>query len=169
MGLAGMPRLFPAIVVLIFAWALSQVEQDLRLGESVGGFLEAGQFPAAWAPLAIFVAAAGTSFAMGTSWGTMGILCPITVTVVAKLVGDMDPAQASTLFYASVGSVLAGSIFGDHCSPIIDPTVLSSVASARRHEAPLSTPLSQPLVKPLNLMKGAKLLPVQKKMIGRSC
>jgi len=151
-GLEGMARMFPAIVILIFAWALSQVEQDLMLGNIVGGYLKAGQFPAAWAPLAIFVAAAVASFAMGTSWGTMGILCPITVTVVAKLVGDMDPAQASTLFYASVGSVLAGSIFGDHCSPISDTTVLSSVASGCRHEEHVWTQLPYALVTALAAM-----------------
>ncbi len=82
----------------------------------------------------------------------MGILCPITVSIVANLVGDMDPAQASTLFYASVGSVLAGSIFGDHCSPISDTTVLSSVASGCRHEEHVWTQLPYALVAALAAM-----------------
>ena len=151
-GLECMARMLPAIVILILAWALSEIEQKLMLGNIVGGYLDARQFPAVWAPLAIFVAAAGTSFAMGTSWGTMGILCPITVGVVAKLVGDMDPAQASTLLYASVGSVLAGSIFGDHCSPISDTTVLSSVASGCRHEEHVWTQIPYALVTALAAM-----------------
>jgi len=133
-GLDGMSRMFPAIVILILAWGLSDVENDLMLGEVVRQKLQAADFSITWMPLAVFVAAAGISFATGTSWGTMGILCPMTVTVSAGLVAGMEPAQAQPLFFAAVGSVLAGSIFGDHCSPISDTTVLSSVASGCRHE-----------------------------------
>ena len=133
-GLDGMARMFPAIVILVLAWALSSVEQDLALGQVVTDGLQAAKFPVQWMPLAIFVAAAVISFATGTSWGTMGILCPMTVTVGARLVSGVEPDQALPLFYAAVGSVLAGAIFGDHCSPISDTTVLSSVASGCRHE-----------------------------------
>lgn len=133
-GLEGMARMFPAIVILILAWSLSTVLQDLKLGDVVVAHLKAQEFPAVWLPLAIFLSAAVISFATGTSWGTMGILCPATVIIGAGLVADLDPAEALTLFYASVGSVLAGAVFGDHCSPISDTTVLSSIASGCRHE-----------------------------------
>jgi len=133
-GLDGMAKMFPAMVILVLAWALSGVLQDLRLGDVVVAHLRAQEFPAQWLPLAIFITAAVISFATGTSWGTMGILCPATVTISAHLVADLDPAVALSLFYASVGSVLAGAVFGDHCSPISDTTILSSIASGCRHE-----------------------------------
>ncbi|MFQ5591131.1 MAG: Na+/H+ antiporter NhaC family protein [Phycisphaerae bacterium] len=145
-GLGGMSRMFPALVILVLAWALSAAEQDLMLGQVVTAKLQAGDFPAAWAPMVIFICAAGISFATGTSWGTMGILCPVAVTIAARLAADMEPDRALTLFYASVGSVLAGAIFGDHCSPISDTTVLSSVASGCRHEEHVWTQLPYALL-----------------------
>jgi Na+/H+ antiporter NhaC len=60
----------------------------------------------------------------------MGILCPVAVEVAAKLCADLEPGQGSPLFYSTVGAVLAGAIFGDHCSPISDTTVLSSLATS---------------------------------------
>ena len=117
-----------------------------RVGEVVAGWLTGQGLPADWVPLAIFWSAAGISLATGTSWGTMGILCPMTVTVMAGLCADLDPAKAAPLFYAAVGSVLAGSVFGDHCSPISDTTVLSSVASGCRHEEHVWTQLPYAIV-----------------------
>jgi Na+/H+ antiporter NhaC len=125
----GMARVFPAIVVLTLAWALSAVAGDLHVGQVVSGWLSEEGFSIRWLPLAVFVSAAGVSFATGTSWGTMGILCPIVVRVAADLGAATPPDEALPLFYASVGGVLAGSIFGDHCSPISDTTVLSAIAS----------------------------------------
>ena len=73
-------------------------------------------------------------------------MCPVTVTVAAKLAAELPAEQALHLFYASVGSVLAGAIFGDHCSPISDTTVLSSLASGCPHEEHVWTQLPYALV-----------------------
>lgn len=145
-GLDAMARMFPALVILVLAWALSAVEEDLMLGQVVTAKLQAADFPVVWAPLAVFLCAAGISFATGTSWGTMGILCPVTVVIMARLAADMEPDKAVTLFYAAVGSVLAGAVFGDHCSPISDTTVLSSLASGCRHEEHVWTQIPYALV-----------------------
>ena len=145
-GLDGMARMFPAIVILVLAWALSGVEQDLMLGDVANAYLGAAGFPIVWMPLAIFVCAAIISFATGTSWGTMGILCPAVVTIMAGQAAGLEPDKALPLFYAAVGSVLAGAIFGDHCSPISDTTVLSSVASGCRHEEHVWTQIPYALV-----------------------
>jgi len=68
------------------------------------------------------------AFSTGTSWGTMAILMPLAIPLAHELGGaDMH------LIYATLGSVLTGSIFGDHCSPISDTTILSSMASASDH------------------------------------
>ncbi|MCH8969602.1 MAG: hypothetical protein IIA66_10855 [Planctomycetes bacterium] len=126
----GMSRMFPAVAILVLAWTLSAVIQDLQLAKVAKSYLgEDGlQFDPTFLPLVIFIASAIVSFATGTSWGTMGILCPVAVTVSIGLVGDLPADQAASLFYASVGSVLAGAVFGDHCSPISDTTVLSALA-----------------------------------------
>jgi Na+/H+ antiporter NhaC len=76
----------------------------------------------------------------------MGILCPMTVEVAARLCAQADPATAQPLFFAAVGSVLAGAIFGDHCSPISDTTVLSSVATGCPHEEHVWTQMPYALV-----------------------
>ncbi len=151
-GLNGMTRMFPAMVILVLAWALSAVLQDLKLGHVVVSHLQAIQFPPVWLPLAIFLSAAVISFATGTSWGTMGILCPLTVEISARLMTGLEQGEALALFYASVGSVLAGAVFGDHCSPISDTTVLSSIASGCRHEEHVWTQIPYALVAAIGAM-----------------
>jgi len=143
-GLEGMTRVSAALVILVLAWALSTVTQELKLGEVVRFYLQNYGFPAVWLPLAIFVAAAVVSFATGTSWGTMGILTPVSVEVGAGLAaGTADPMS---LFLSCIGAVLAGSVFGDHCSPISDTTVLSSLATGCRHEEHVWTQMPYALV-----------------------
>ena len=119
--------------MLVLAWGLSQAGQDLELGRHAKNFLEhhvaAGNFSVMWLPLAIFLTACVVSFATGTSWGTMGILCPMVIPVAAGVYAHLPPDHAMPLFYAAVGAVLAGAVFGDHCSPISDTTVLSSIAT----------------------------------------
>lgn len=92
-------------------------------------------------PTIVFLLAAGLSFATGTSFGTMGIMLPIVVTLVHALLSAEGAMVASTnpIVLASVGSVLAGAVFGDHCSPISDTTILSSQSCACDHVAHVIT------------------------------
>jgi Na+/H+ antiporter NhaC len=122
-------RMLPTFVVLALAWALSATVQDLRLAEVAQARLQQGGVAGNWLPVLIFISAAVVSFATGTSWGTMAILCPATVQISAGVLADLPAGDALPLFYASVGAVLSGAIFGDHCSPISDTTVLSALAS----------------------------------------
>jgi Na+/H+ antiporter NhaC len=99
-------------------------------------------------PAIVFVLAALTAFATGTSWGTMGILIPLAVPTaygVAQAAG-FDPAAAHSILLGAVSSVLAGAIFGDHCSPISDTTVLSSMSSACDHVDHVRTQLPYALL-----------------------
>lgn len=94
----------------------------------------------AWLPTIVFVFSAFIAFATGTSWGTMALVMPITVEVVMR--GTMSNNEIDlnhTLLLGSIGGVLAGAIFGDHCSPISDTTVLSSQASGCDHMAHVTT------------------------------
>lgn len=129
----GMSKMFAACIILVLAWGLSQGGKDLGLGGAAGAFLQQESvqqvFSVTYLPLAIFITAGVVSFSTGTSYGTMAILCPVVIPVAAGMLGSMAPAEATPLFYACVGAVLTGAVFGDHCSPISDTTVLSSIAT----------------------------------------
>ena len=123
----GVRAMILAIAILILAWSIGDICKDLQTGAYVVG-LTRGWLSASVLPAVIFLAASGISFATGTSYGTMSILMPIAVPLAASLA-----AGNREILLASIGSVLAGAIFGDHCSPISDTTVLSSVASGSDH------------------------------------
>ena len=91
-------------------------------------------------PTAVFVLAGILAFATGTSFGTMGILMPMVIGLVGPLLSDGGEFDSGNpIFLACVASVLAGAVFGDHCSPISDTTILSSQASACDHMAHVVT------------------------------
>ncbi len=141
--LAGLKTVLPAILVLVLAWSLSAVCTAL----DTGGFLTTAlgdTLPAAWLPSIVFVLAAFAAFATGTSWGTMGILMPLVVPLVWAVTGG--DAGATPVLYASVSAVLAGAVWGDHCSPLSDTTILSSMASGCDHIAHVRTQLPYALV-----------------------
>lgn len=123
-------RMVPTFMVLVLAWSLSGAMKELMLGEVAKDLLNQYGFNAMWLPLLIFISSCAVSFATGTSWGTMGILCPATVTIAAHLLADYPAPEALPIFYAAVGAVLSGAVFGDHCSPISDTTVLSALATS---------------------------------------
>jgi Na+/H+ antiporter NhaC len=139
--MVGMQRIYPAVVVLILAWALSEAMKDLHLAEVAVRRLQAHAFSPHLLPLLLFISACVVSFATGTSWGTMGILCPVAVMLAGQLAADLPRGEALPLFYAATGSVLVGAVFGDHCSPISDTTVLSALASGCSLEAHVWTQL----------------------------
>ena len=104
-----------------------------------GDYLQAlvgDSLPRVWMPTVIFCLAGAIAFATGTSWGTMALVMPLAIPLAGtvQLVEANDP-----LFIGVIGGVLAGAIFGDHCSPISDTTVLSSQSSGCDHMAHVST------------------------------
>lgn len=131
----GMKIMFEALVVLVLAWSLSTAMKDLEAPQYMVSLL--GDTVAPWIlPTLVFLLAAGISFAVGSSYATMGVLMPMVIPLGFQLSGGdmMIPLAAS-------GSVLAGACFGDHCSPISDTTVLSSIGSGCDHLAHVRTQL----------------------------
>ena len=134
----GMERLLAPTLILIAAWALSSSLKQLEAGAWIGELLS-GAIPAWFLPALVFLAGATISFLTGTSWGTMGIIVPLVIPLAAAMGGvssmsDMGEMGATdTTPYALCVSVLAaafsGAVFGDHCSPISDTTIVSSLAS----------------------------------------
>jgi len=97
--------------------------------------LLAGSLPVELIPAIAFVLAAITAFTTGTSWGTMAILMPLIIPLswaVMVVHGIADPSGMH-IMYSAIACVLAGAVWGDHCSPISDTTVLSSIASGCNH------------------------------------
>jgi Na+/H+ antiporter NhaC len=125
----GVRSMALAILVLALAWSVGKVMADLKAGEALARFV--GDAVPTWSlPTVTFLLAAGMAFATGTSWGTMAILFPIVVPVLATH-QSLETFQG--LFLATTSAVLSGAVFGDHCSPISDTTVLSSISCASDH------------------------------------
>lgn len=123
----GVKSLIITGVILLLAWSLSSVIKELGTAKYLVQVFE-GSLPTALLPSLIFIMGALISFATGTSYGTMGILMPLAVPLAFKLSGGNPDAVIM-----SAGAVLTGAIFGDHCSPISDTTILSSTGAASDH------------------------------------
>jgi Na+/H+ antiporter NhaC len=121
----GARRAAIPIVILILAWSLKNCCDSLKTGEFLTTIL-ADRVSPYWFPPILFLVASVTSFATGTSYGTMAILIPTAIPIAFALDGQ---AYGLTTMI-SVGAVLDGAIFGDHCSPISDTTIMSSIASS---------------------------------------
>ncbi|MDA1052527.1 MAG: Na+/H+ antiporter NhaC family protein [Planctomycetota bacterium] len=137
------------LAILWLAWALSGITKEDYLGTGLYlGQLMEGSVDVRWMPTIVFILASTTAFATGTSWGTMGILMPLVIPTTIQLISANGAAVSpqDPLFIGSVGGVLAGAIFGDHCSPISDTTVLSSAASGCGHVAHVRTQMPYALL-----------------------
>jgi len=121
----GVKRAMIPFVILILAWSLKNCCDELRTGQFLTAIL-ADKVSAYWFPPIVFLVACVTSFATGTSYGTMAILIPTAIPVAFAL--DGNSYGLTTMI--SVGAVLDGAIFGDHCSPISDTTIMSSISSS---------------------------------------
>jgi len=145
--LNGIRSMIMAIVILILAWSIASICGDLHTSDFMVTALSNHLDPR-WLPAIVFFLASVTSFATGTSWGTMGILIPLAVPTAFGLAqtAGLSPGHEQAILFGSVSSVLAGAIFGDHCSPISDTTVLSSMASGCDHVDHVRTQLPYALV-----------------------
>ncbi len=135
------------MIILVLAWSLSDLTASLNTAQYLVTLL-ADTLPVALIPAIVFVLAAFTAFTTGTSWGTMAILMPLIIPLawaVMSVNGIADQGGMHIL-YSSVACCLGGAVWGDHCSPISDTTVLSSVASGCDHIEHVRTQLPYALV-----------------------
>ena len=142
--LRGVQAMVPANLILVLAWGISGVCRDLLQTPQFISTLVSPDtaFVGTMLPAVIFIIAGLLSFSTGTAWGTFGIMIPIVVSVAQSI----DPAAGSPLVVISLSATLAGSVFGDHCSPISDTTVLSSAGSGCIHIEHVSTQLPYALL-----------------------
>ncbi|MBC8357055.1 MAG: Na+/H+ antiporter NhaC family protein [Planctomycetes bacterium] len=148
-AIEGATQVVPALIILWLAWALSGTtkEEYLGTGQFLGDLL-ADSADVRWMPTIVFLLASVVAFSTGTSWGTMGILMPLVVPTTVQLLAanHVSVSPHDPLLIGSIGGVLAGAIFGDHCSPISDTTVLSSQASGCDHIAHVRTQMPYALL-----------------------
>ncbi len=138
----GMSSLFVAVVILSLAWGIGKITSEVHTADYLISIL-VGNVNIKFLASLVFLVCALTSFATGTSWGTMAIVMPIVIPLTVDLSNVAGLSITETEFYlvSTVASVLAGSVFGDHCSPIADTTILSSLASSCDHVAHVRTQL----------------------------
>ena len=134
----GFRAMVPAILILTFAWSLKAMTDSLGAKLFVEELVkDSASYFAKFLPAIIFLIACFLSFATGTSWGTFGILIPITLGVFPL----DDP-----LGVVCVSACMAGAVCGDHCSPISDTTIMASAGAQCDHVTHVSTQLPYALL-----------------------
>ncbi|WP_462280531.1 Na+/H+ antiporter NhaC family protein [Salinivirga cyanobacteriivorans] len=137
----GFRSMLSAIVILILAWSLASITQELHTAQFLAGFLSALKSLPGLLPAITFVLGALVAFSTGSSWGTMAILYPLLMPVtwhIGEMAG-MPVTEINLLLAQMVSGILAGAVLGDHCSPISDTTILSSLASNCDHISHVKT------------------------------
>jgi tetracycline resistance efflux pump len=143
--LDGAASLFPALIILICAWTLGSMFNSLGTADLLAQMLgdEISPFSV---PLVIFLIGAVMSFMTGTSWGTFGLLMPMALPLVLRLGADLPEAELMNLISMTIGAVFGGAVFGDHCSPFSDTTIVSALASGCSPTSHVATQLPYALI-----------------------
>ena len=142
----GVRSMVMACIILVLAWTIGDVCADMKTAEYIVD-LTSGFLTPALLPAVTFFTAAVISFSTGSSWATMSILVPVTVPMSIQLLGgEGNQVVQDPIFLSTFAGVLSGSVFGDHCSPISDTTVLSSTASGSDHIDHVRTQLPYALI-----------------------
>lgn len=139
-SITGFKSMISALLVLILAWSLAALTSEMHTADYLAGL--ASGTVVEWAvPAITFVIAALVAFSTGSSWGTMAIVYPLMLPLSWELSmqGGVDAQIALGHFFNVTSCVLAGSVLGDHCSPISDTTILSSLATHCNHIAHVRT------------------------------
>ncbi len=143
----GFKTMMPALIILTFAWALAQITDNLHTADFITASLRDTVSPYAM-PSIVFILAALIAFSTGSSWSTMAILYPIAIpaTWAISTQAGLDPQISYELLLNVIATTLAASVLGDHCSPISDTTILSSLASDCNHIDHVKTQLPYALL-----------------------
>lgn len=132
--LNGVKAMVIAMIILILAWTIGEVCGELKTADYVIAMTSDFISPHVL-PMLTFIVAAFIGFSTGTSWATMAILVPIVIPMAFKLTAgaQLSASLSNSILLGTIGAVLSGSVFGDHCSPISDTTIMSSMTSAADH------------------------------------
>ncbi|MDL4839945.1 Na+/H+ antiporter NhaC family protein [Aquibacillus rhizosphaerae] len=134
----GIKAMMPAIYILILAWMIGSIIESLGTGLYLADLFERADIDPAFIPCILFLVASFMALSTGTSWGTFGIMLPIA--------GEIAAVTDINLLLPALAAVLAGSVFGDHCSPISDTSILSSTGAGANHIDHVITQLPYALI-----------------------
>jgi Na+/H+ antiporter NhaC len=138
---AGIKGVMPAIIILAFAYALNDLSKSMGTAHYIVAQTESWLTPGLL-PMLTFLIAGTIAFSTGTSWGTFAIMIPIAVPMALTFSGN----TLDTVVYATVAAVAGGGVFGDHCSPLSDTSILASTGAASDHIDHIKTQLPYALV-----------------------
>jgi Na+/H+ antiporter NhaC len=143
--LEGAASLLPALIILICAWTLGSMFESLGTADLIKQLL-GDNISTMSVPLVIFLVGAVMSFMTGTAWGTFGLLMPMALPLVLRLGVDLPQADLMNLVSMTIGAVFGGAVFGDHCSPFSDTTIVSSLSSGCSPTSHVATQLPYALI-----------------------
>lgn len=139
-AIGGFKTMLTAIIILVLAWSLALVIEDLHTADFLTSIMSDTVSPY-FVPTLTFLLAAVVAFSTGSSWGTMAILYPLMLpsSWAICIASGIPEVETLSIFHNVVACVLAGAVLGDHCSPISDTTILSSLASSCNHISHVKT------------------------------
>ncbi|MBX9851019.1 MAG: Na+/H+ antiporter NhaC family protein [Cytophagaceae bacterium] len=139
----GFRMVLSAVIILVFAWALAEVIEDLHTSDYISTLISSKFIYPQFLPAIIFILAGLFSFATGSVWGTMAILYPLLlpVTWILCVSTGFELKSSQEILYAVTAAIITGSTFGNHCSPISDTTIVSSISSDCDHVTHIKTQL----------------------------
>ena len=140
-AMAGIKGVMPAIIILAFAYALNDLSASMHTADYIVSKSENWLTPGLL-PALTFIIACIIAFSTGTSWGTFAIMMPIAVPLAFSFTGD----TLGTVVYATVAAIAGGGVFGDHCSPLSDTSILASTGAASDHIDHIKTQIPYALV-----------------------
>jgi Na+/H+ antiporter NhaC len=140
-AMSGIKGIMPAIVILAFAYALNDLSKQLETAQYIVAVTQSWLTPGLL-PVLTFLIAGLIAFSTGTSWGTYGIMMPLAVPIAFAFNGD----QLDGVLFATVAAIAGGGVFGDHCSPLSDTSILASTGAASDHIDHVKTQLPYALV-----------------------
>ena len=127
-AMEGIKGVMPAVIILAFAYALNDLSRSLGTAAYIVAVTDAWLTPSLL-PALTFLIAGVIAFSTGTSWGTFAIMMPIAVPIAFAFTGN----ETGMVVYATVAAVAGGGVFGDHCSPLSDTSILASTGAASDH------------------------------------
>ncbi|MEM6380870.1 MAG: Na+/H+ antiporter NhaC family protein, partial [Bacteroidota bacterium] len=136
MTLKGISGMMPLALLMLMAFAIGGVCKELGTGQYVADVSKAWLSPS-MVPFIIFLVSCFIAFSTGTSWGTFAIMIAIAVPMAERMDANL---------YLTIAAAIGGGVFGDHCSPISDTTILSSMASASDHIDHVKTQLPYAMI-----------------------
>ena len=140
-AMSGIKGIMPAVIILAFAYALNDLSEALRTADYIVSRTESWLTPGLL-PTLTFLIAGIIAFSTGTSWGTFAIMMPIAVPLAFSFTGG----ELGPVVYATVAAIAGGGVFGDHCSPLSDTSILASTGAASDHIDHVKTQLPYAVV-----------------------